>query len=89
MVGSLARERKGYTKKIQSIIRGKQMNKLEFKKAYALYRKNVSKAYSLGLDSFRTAINANDLFRSVYMTDVKPVSIKCKMALSDAGLCKF
>ncbi len=34
-------------------------------------------------------MNANDLFRSVYMRDVKPVSIKCKMALSDEGLGKF
>ena len=63
----------------------KRMNKLEFKKAYALYRQNVSNAYCLGLDSFRKAINSSVLFRTVYLRDVKPVSIRCRMALSDAG----
>ena len=65
------------------------MNKLEFKKSYSLYRKNASSAHCLGLDSFRKAVNASVLFRSVYLRDVKPVSLRCRMALSDAGLCKF
>ena len=65
------------------------MKRLEFKKGYSLYRKDVSSAHCLGLDSFRKAINSSVLFRAVYLRDVKPVSIRCRMALSDAGLCKF
>jgi hypothetical protein len=65
------------------------MIKLEFKKSYSLYRKNVSNAHCLGLDNFRKAVNSSALFRSVYLRDAKPVSLRCKMALRDAGLCKF
>tara|TARA_R110001592_G_scaffold95437_7_gene274985 strand:- start:237 stop:452 length:216 start_codon:yes stop_codon:yes gene_type:complete len=61
------------------------MERLEFKKGYSLYRKDVSSAYCLGLHSFRKAINSSVLFRTVYLRDVKPVSIRCRMALSDAG----
>jgi hypothetical protein len=62
------------------------MKRLEFKKGYSLYRKDVSNAHCLGLDTFKAAINSNKLFRAVYLRDMQPVSIKCKMTLSDAGL---
>lgn len=61
------------------------MKRLEFKKSYSLYRKYVSNAHCLGLDSFREAINSNELFRIVYLRDVKPVSIRCKIALKKQG----
>jgi len=65
------------------------MKKLDFKIAYSVYRKKVSAAHNLGLDGFRNAINSSEFFKGIYLRDSLPVSVRCKLALSDAGLCKF
>ena len=62
------------------------MTKEEFKKKYSEYRKQLKVAYRLGKESYIKALYSSQLFNDVYSKEVRPVSIKCYLALPARGV---
>ena len=64
------------------------MTKQDFKKAYSIYRKEVTAAYRKSKCDFSVAFNSNPVFR-LMVSDKncdRPVSVKCYMYFSDRKL---
>lgn len=59
------------------------MNKPQFKKQYSAYRKALRNQHSLGRTAFMNALNSNRIFREIQCRTIRPVSIKCWLALNE------